>query len=272
MELTIEKAKLIKQGEKVEITFKKQSDNGIKSNGGELFHAVPHPDLKTAFEALTIHFCLMTGQVPVKSVKDVSNYKPEIIEGFRVSSYSIGGDREGITITGTRLLPNGKAFNSNTPYYKFEESDQTRYTFMDELIEDLETLESELKQYVTGAKLGNEQQLNMFEPEPPVTKMQIVAPEKPVFKSEPKDTDGLHDVTEEYMELNKQHQESKLKIPPADPEAMARVKAGDIEDAEVLEETPNIPAGKKKKATTRKKVAQSADAPGGEVEVPEDEQ
>lgn len=271
MELTIEKAKLIKQGEKVEITFRKQSDNGIKSTGGELFHAVPHPDLKKAFEMLTIHFCLMTGQVPVKLVKDVSNYKPEIIEGFRVSSYSTGGDREGITITGTRLLPNGKAFNSNTPYYKFEESDQTRYTFMDELIEDLETLEKELKQYVSGAKLGNEQQLNMFEPEkPPVTKMQIAAPEKPVFKSGPKDTDGLHDVTEDYIELNKQRQESKLKIPPADPEAMARVAAGDIEEAVVLEETPNPPPAKPK-GGRKKKVAQSADAPGGEIEEPEDE-
>jgi hypothetical protein len=265
MELTIEKAKLIKQGEKVEITFKKQSDNGIKSTGGELFHAVPHPDLKTAFEALTIHFCLMTGQVPVKMVKDVSNYKPEIIEGFRVSSYSIGGDREGITITGTRLLPNGKAFNSNTPYYKFEESDQTRYTFMDELIEDLETLESELKQYVSGSKLGNEQQLNMFEP--PVTKMQIAAPDKPVFKSEPKDTDGLHDVTEEYIEHNKKHQEAKLKIPPADPEAMARVAAGGIEDAEVLEEIPNKKK-KKELEPRKKKVPQSATAPGGEIEEP----
>jgi hypothetical protein len=264
MKLTIEKAKLIKQGEKVEITFKKQSDNGIKSTGGELFHAVPHPDLKLAFEALTIHFCLMTGQVPVKSVKDVSNYKPEIIEGFRVSSYSIGGDREGVTITGTRLLPNGKAFNSNTPYYKFEESDQTRYTFMDELIEDLETLESELKQYVSGAKLGNEQQLNMFEPEKPVTKMQIAEPEKPVFKP---DTQGLHDVTEEYFELNN-NRDKPGKILPADPEAMARVAAGGIEDAVVLEETPNDTGKKKKETTRKKKVPQSAAAPGGEVEEP----
>lgn len=260
MELTIEKAKLIKQGEKVEITFKKQSDNGMKSNGGELFHAVPHPDLKKAFEALTIHFCLMTGQVPVKSVKDVSNYKPEIVEGFRVSSYSIGGDREGITITGTRLLPNGKAFNSNTPYYKFEESDQTRYTFMDELLEDLRSLEYELQQYVSGSKLGNEPQLNMFEP--PVTNMQIAEPEKPVFKT---DTQGLHDVTEEYFELNN-NRDKPAKILPADADAMARVAAGGIEDAEVLEETPNETS--KKKTTRKKKVPQSAAAPGGEVEEP----
>lgn len=264
MELTIEKAKLIKQGEKVEITFKKQSDNGIKSNGGELFHAVPHPDLKKAFEALTIHFCLMTGQIPIKSVKDVSNYKEEIIEGFRVSSYSIGGDREGVTITGTRLLPNGKAFNSNTPYYKFEESDQTRYTFMDVLIEDLETLESELKQYVTGEKLGNEQQLNMFEQEKPVTNMQIAPPEKPVFKN---DTQGLHDVTEEYFELNN-NRDKPAKILPADADAMARVAAGEIEDAEVLEETPNQTGKKKKETTRKKKVPQSAAAPGGEIEEP----
>ena len=250
MELIIEKAKLIKQGEKVEITFKKQSDNGMKSNGGELFHAVPHPDLKLAFEALTIHFCLMTGQVGIKTVKDVSNYKPEIIEGFRVSSYSIGGDREGITITGTRLLPNGKAFNSNTPYYKFEESDQTRYTFMDELLEDIEILENELKQYVSGSKLGNDQQLNMFDDTEKVTNLQIAAPEKPVFN----DTQGLHDVTEEYIEMN--NQRKALKIPPADPEAMARV----------AEEETNAKSKKSRKVI--KKVAQSAEAPGGEIEEP----
>lgn len=265
MELIFEKAKLIKQGEKVEITFKKKSDNGMKSNGGELFHAVPHSDLKLAFEALTIHFCLMTGQVPIKTVKDVSNYKPEIIEGFRVSSYSMGGDREGVTITGTRLLPNGKAFNANTPYYKFEESDQTRYAFMDELIEDIETLECELRQYVTGAKLGNEQQLNMFEPERPVTKMQIAAPETTVFKDDAK---GLHDVTEEYMDLNKKRQESNLKIQPADPDAMARVAASDHEEAEVIEETTTKPPPGKR--GRKKKVAQSADAPGGEIEELED--
>jgi hypothetical protein len=265
MVITIEKAKLIKSGEKVYIDFTKEADNGTRSSGGETFEAIPHPDLKKAFDALIIHFAVMTGQVPVKSVKDITNYKDELIEGFRVSSYSIGGEREGITITGTRLLWNGKAFNTNTPYYLFEESEQTRYTFMDDLVEKLGRVDEELRKYMAGEKRGTDGQLTMFDnAEKPVTKLQIAEPEKPVFN----DTQGLHDVTEEYIEMNNQRK-TNLKIPQADPEAMKRVAAADHEDAEVIEETTNVP--KKKKETTRKKkVAQSADAPGGEVEEPAD--
>lgn len=266
MVITIEKAKLIKSGEKVEISYTKQADNGTRSVvGGEVFTDVPHPDLKKSFEALVIHFALMTGQVPVKSVKDIINVKEDLIEGFRVASFSIGGEREGVTITGTRLLWNGKAFNSNTPYYLFEESEQNRYTFMDELIEALERLDDELKKYMDGTKRGTDGQLTMFADAPPVTKMQIAVPEKPVFN----DTQGLHDVTEEYIEMNTKRKQAAT-IPQADPEAMARVAAGGIEDAEVLEETPNKPPKKPKGART-KKVAQSADAPGGQIEEPDEQ-
>jgi len=266
MLLTIDKAKLVKGGEKVEISFTKTAENGTKSSGSEVFNAPIHPDLKKAFDALIIHFAVMTGQIPLKSVKDIANYKDELIEGFKVSSYSIGGDNEGVTITGTRLLWNGKAYNSNTPYYLFEESEQTRYTFMDDLRDRLTRVDEELHKYYEGVKRGTDGQLNMFE-DKPVTKMQIAEPEKPVFKS---DTKGLHDVTEEYFELNKKRQESTAKILPADPEAMKRVAAADHEEAEVLDETPNTPAlpPAKPKGGRKKKVAQSADAPGGEIEEP----
>ena len=265
MLLTIDKAKLVKGGEKVEISFTKTADNGTKSSGSEVFTAPIHPDLREAFNALTIHFGIMTGQIPLKSIKDIAKYSEQLTEGFKVSSYSIGGDNEGVTITGTRLLWNGKAFNSNTPYYLFEESEQTRYTFMDDLSDRLARVDEELHKYYEGVKRGTDGQLTMFD-EKPVTKMQIAEPEKPVFKP---DTQGLHDVTEEYFELNNQRKDN-LKIPPADPEAMARVAAGGIEDAQVIEETPNTPPKKKKETTRKKKVAQSAEAPGGEIEEPAD--
>jgi hypothetical protein len=263
MVITIEKAKLIKSGEKVEISYTKQADNGTRSSvGGEVFTDIPHPDLKKSFDALVIHFALMTGQIPVKSVKDIENVKAELIEGFRVASFYIGGEREGVTITGTRLLWNGKAFNSNTPYYLFEESEQNRYAFMDELIVALERVDEELKKYMDGTKRGTDGQLTMFES--PVTSMQIATPEKPVFKP---DTQGLHDVTEEYIEMNNKRKDN-AKIIPADPDAMKRVAAADHEQAEVISETPNQ-APIRPKGTRKKKVAQSADAPGGEVEDPE---
>lgn len=260
MVITIEKAKLIKSGEKVEISYTKQADNGTRSSvGGEVFTDIPHPDLKKSFDALVIHFALMTGQVPVKSVKDIANVKEELIEGFRVASFSIGGEREGVTITGTRLLWNGKAFNSNTPYYLFEESEQNRYTYMDELIEALVRVDEELKKYMDGTKRGTDGQLTMFADTPPVTKMQIAEPEKPVFNS---DTQGLHDVTEEYIEMNNERKKA-VKIPQADPDAMARVAAAEDND-DILKTPTPLPTPKKSKG--KKKVAQSADAPGGEVE------
>jgi hypothetical protein len=246
MVITIEKAKLIKSGEKVEISYTKTADNGTRSVvGGEVFTDIPHPDLKKSFDALVIHFALMTGQIPVKSVKDIANVKEELIEGFRVASFSIGGEREGVTITGTRLLWNGKAFNSNTPYYLFEESEQNRYTFMDELIEALARVDEELKKYMDGTKRGTDGQLTMFAETPPVTKIQIAEPETPVLKPEP----GLTTAGSKLLQ--------------ADPDAMARVAAADDNDDILKTPTPLPPP---KKAKGKKKVAQSADAPGGEVE------
>jgi len=277
MQLTIEKAKLVK-GETLDYTYTKTDDKGAKSKGSESLKAPIHADLKQAFENLGIHLAVMCGYVASKQVKDIETPKPELYEGFHVTSYSIGGDEDdqGVVISGHKLLPDGKAVILNTPFRRFTESEQSRYVFMDDLQERLDRLDTEVRAYVDGSKRGADAQLNLFEDEGKkevVNKMQVLPEEKPVFK-EPMVTGVETDVTDLYIKAP-----NGAKITQADPEAMKRVAAMDHEEAEILEETKNadtkaLPEGKpgKKAPTRKKKVAQSAEAPGGEIEVHDDEE
>lgn len=264
MQTIIEKAKIVK-GTTVEIHFTEVNDKGDRSKNSKSLGAPMHDDLTTAFANLGIHLAILTGYVKSNQVKNIETPKEELTEGFHVTSFSIGGTDEdqGVVISGHRKLASGKAVILNTPFERFEVKEESRYVYMDDLVDRLDRVKKELADYFSGAKRGAEKQqkLDFGDDKPKATKMQIAEPEKPLFKKEKKDTDGLHDVTEEYIDLNKQRQD-KLKIPPADPDAMARVAASDIEDAEIIEETPNQPPPKK----SRKKVPQSAAAPGGEIE------
>jgi hypothetical protein len=269
MQMIIEKAKIVK-GETVEIHYVEINDKGDRLKASKSLKAPMHDDLKQAFKNLAIHLAIMTGYVSSKQVKDIETPKEELTEKFFVTSYSIGGNDEdqGVVISGHHKLNNGKAVILNIPFERFNVKEESRYVFMDDLQERLDRVEIELKAFFDGSKRGQEQQQKMDfgEDKPKATKLVIAEPEKPVFKGK-KDDAGLHDVTEEYIEMNTQRQ-NKLKIPPADPDAMARVAASDIEDAHVIEEIPNThaPAGKAKKSANKKRVAQSADAPGGIVE------
>ncbi len=268
MLFTIEKAKLKKGADSIDFSFIKLDEDGTRKAGSENVTAPIHTDLKLAFESLAIHLAVMVYFVKPGQIKDIANVKPDLFEGFNVTSFSLGGDdgKEGVTLSGTRILSNGKAFNFNTPFYRFEEDEKTRYTFMDDLQEKLERLDEELHAYYAGTKRGAAAQLEMFDA-PPITNLQIAAPEKPISN----DTNGLHDVTEEYIEFN-ENRKAAQKIPKADPDAMARVAAADHEEAEVLEETTNKPAPPAKKGGRKKRVAQSAEAPGGQIEDVADDQ
>lgn len=270
MKLTINKAKLVK-GETLEYHFVKTDDQGAKSEGSEKTKAPVHADLKQAFENLGIHLAIMCGYIASSKVKDIATPKQELYEGFHVTSYSIGGDEDdqGVVISGHKLLPDGKAVILNTPFRRFTESEQSRYVFMDDLQDRLDRLDTEVRAYVDGSKRGADPQLSMFkgEKEPVVNKMQVLPEEKPVFK-EPMVTGVETDVTHLYAKAP-----NGAKIQPADKDAMARVAAMDHEEAEILEEIKTddgkalpAPKAEKKPTTRKKKVPQSAAAPGGEVE------
>lgn len=262
MQMTIEKAKIVK-GETVEINYTEINDKGDRVKASKSLKAPMHDDLKQAFKNLAIHLAVMTGYVSSKQVKDIATPKEEQTEKFHVTSYSIGGTDEdqGVVISGHHKLPNGKAVILNIPFERFNVKEESRYVFMDDLQERLDRVEVELKAFFDGSKRGQEQQGTLaFGEGEKVTKLVIAEPEKTGFK---KDKDGFVDVTDEYIKAP-----NGAKIQKADPDAMARVASSDIQDAEVIEETTNTPtpAGKAKKSANKKRVAQSADAPGGIVE------
>lgn len=251
MQFVIEKAKIVKKDDTLELDFLKTDSTGKKSKAWEAFTAPVHQDLKQAFENLAVHLAVMAGHLSAKSVKDIKNVKPEIVEGFHVRSFSIGGgdDAQGVVISGHKILSDGKAANFNTPFYRFEESEQTRYVFMDDLQEKLDRLDKEMRAYIDGSKRGANAQLSLFDPNQApaekVTKVKVLPEEKKAFK-----------------EPAKPGTPSWPNIDNANPDAMRRVSG--VEDAEVVEETKTEkPAAK---AAGRKKVAQSAQHPSGEVE------
>jgi hypothetical protein len=126
-------------------------NDGVKVKGEEHPH-IAHSDLVGAFAKLTIHYGLMTYFIQTKSVKEIRGYDEKLISDLHVSSYHIGGaeDDKNIIICGHRILPNGKALIANTPFYRFDEADANGYKFIQELQEDIETLESEIDQYLNG--------------------------------------------------------------------------------------------------------------------------
>lgn len=141
------------------IDFERKEADGTTTEGQETRQSPIHKDLKIAFEKLCIHFALMVGFVDFKSVKDIENPKVELFEDFKVTQYSIGGtDEHGVTLTGYKTLGNGKAFNYNTPFYLFDQAEESRYKFMDSLQKAIHVIESEVYQYLDGSKVGENPQ------------------------------------------------------------------------------------------------------------------
>lgn len=238
----IKKAKLI-EGKRPEYAFTRDTSKR-QFVGTEMGKDDAHPDLIAAFHALTAHWCLLAGQISFDDVDDIDNVDEKLLEPFKCYAFSIGGNekKQGITLSGQYTLPNKKVMSWSAPFELFGAADDKRYIYMDELLAKLDLLDKELIQYIEGTKVAPnpQQEMNFGEGEEPVTSAQIATPENPVFKS--------------------------TGIPQADPEAQARV-AG-MEAGQDLKETPE---GKVKKTrTSKKKVPQSADHPGGEVEQTEE--
>lgn len=71
-----------------------------------------HDDLKKSFENLNKHLADMSQQYNADGKLDSGRI---VCRGF-----SIGSNGEGVTLHGTRHLSNGKAFNFNSPFYKWD--------------------------------------------------------------------------------------------------------------------------------------------------------
>lgn len=135
-----------------------RSNGGDEVVGVETHKAIIHRDLKGALDGLAVHLAVMVGFVSPVDIPTISHPDKTKVEKFFVKGYSIGGDEgegtRGVIISGRKILSNGMAHNYNTPFYRFEQAPESRYTFMDDLIARLTDIETEIMSYLDGSKRG----------------------------------------------------------------------------------------------------------------------
>lgn len=286
---TIKKAKL-KEGE-LTLTIEGTDDHGLKfKSPGEQYETEVHPDCSRAFQALDIHLAVMSGFVKPVDIPDFANFPAHLADGFTCTQYSLGGkeDNPGVVLSGFYIVPfSEKAFNYNTPFYRFDDMSAAAYPFMDELQVAIEKCDQEIRAYLTGNKKGGDNQLSLFDqPAEAVTHMQIAEPKTGLEKitvSTSMDEDATETVQEKINNFG------AVIIPKtdwggktgADPDAMARVK-----DSDHTQDASNSPSGAQEATISqngyndsestknpangakngKRRVAQSQEHPSGVVE------
>lgn len=83
--------------------------NSIKSDST----AAVHNDLKKAFQKLDLHLAGLAEQFTLEGLLNSGS--------TTCTGFAIGGEGTGVTLSGYRLLSNGKAFNFNTPFIKWND-------------------------------------------------------------------------------------------------------------------------------------------------------
>lgn len=150
--ITITKVKVIKGGQKLEVKYKQ--DGALKSSNDTTGDNPVHPDLLTAVQSLAVHLALITDVLQEKKATDSKE-----IEKFVVTGYSIGGheDDHGITITGYRKGKYGTV-TLNSPFTRFEASDENKYSLLEDLLSKIDTIEEEVEEYLFKGKKAPEAQ------------------------------------------------------------------------------------------------------------------
>jgi hypothetical protein len=172
-EIKILKAKIVKK-ETLSVEYSREEKDKSITIVSEEHRAPIHQDLKNAFIGLHIHFAILSDYVRVKQVKDIDSFDSDLIEGFSVSCLHKGGteDESYIILTGSKITASGRAVTINTPILKIEEESEKGYKYLDELLERVEHVENEVKEYLRGKHAPETQtSLNFDEP---ITKAKIV--------------------------------------------------------------------------------------------------
>jgi hypothetical protein len=233
--------KLLKGGEKMELSLKESGT--IQSDDSKNCKNPVHPDLAKAVQALAVHLAILTDYL---DQKDSGN--TEALEKFTVTGYSIGGkeDEEGIVITGMRKTKRGKSLSINSPFERIDLSPEARYILMDDLMQKVDKIETEVMAYLFEGKML---QPSLFEPGEETDEDQEGENGKPakVTKMKIAKEKNQDDVNQEIMD-NLRAGKSVY----ANPDAQARV-ANDGEDVQPTEKIP----GKKRGGTGASKKAGS---------------
>lgn len=257
-EVKIKSAKLIEKGEGLGVAYTRLADKDNAKVTEEHPSSPVHGDLKTAMDNLRVHLALLTTDHYYAAVSNIETPPETLTDKFVVNGYSLGKNAEnpGVVISGHFILNGGKVVILNTPFTLLNEAQETGYKYLEDLQAKLDRLDEEVRDYLFESKRA---QLDLFNQKPdPVTNIVIDHPEAEYAGSSEAmagqidytkggnsaPVKGPEDVAKQIVESTNKVVNTG-NIPHADPEAMGRVA--------------------QMKNTSKKKVAQSADAPSGEV-------
>lgn len=160
--MTIDKAKVVK-GETLEVTLREIGPDKKAYTSSQSHPSQVHPDLLAAFKTLRLHFALLSGYIQFKGIKEKDFNNEELVEDYTVIGVSLKeGDNPGFVLTGQKKLANGKAVTLNTPFTRFEESEETGYKFINDLQGKLDRVVEEVKEYL-GGKFADDPQGRLFD-------------------------------------------------------------------------------------------------------------
>ena len=144
--------------------------NNTKVSNSSSSDAPIHDDLREAFESLTPHFAFICEEISESTCRTaINDFKKGIIQDaetdplrkYDVSGFTLGKDSEGVTISGSKALDSRKSININTPFVEFDDHE---YPFLQELIEAIDILKSEVYEYIEGKRAPMKHQtIDMFE-------------------------------------------------------------------------------------------------------------
>lgn len=159
--VTIEKVKLVGKKDQLEVNVSVIEQDGSVTKDIKSSNRPVHKDLKSKLAAFAIHWGILLDYVNPNALKgDIKKYDEALVKNITVTSISIAGKEgeEGITITANRKTRRGKFANINTPFERFEEVQETRYKFMDDVEKKWEGLQREVELYLSGEKVGESPQ------------------------------------------------------------------------------------------------------------------
>lgn len=152
MSITITHAKIIKGKSDVKhlsVSFLRTLSDGKKASCEEEFPNEIHEDLKNAFGKLDVHIALINEFIDKTAYDDVDEITSVDYEDFHAASFAYKGETS-ITISGHRILSDGRAFNYNCIPVKLDEDQENPYPFLDNLKKNLALIKLECEAYMNG--------------------------------------------------------------------------------------------------------------------------
>lgn len=145
------------KSDRASVQFKETAGDEINSVNKDC-GAVIHKDLLAALNKLKVHLVVLTEQPEASKVtlSTINDFDLTQLDNYTITGYVVGGTDEhsGVTIIGQKLLKSGKVLNLISPFTKYEDE----YDFSEELGQDIEMCNYEVKEYLFNDKFGIKQQ------------------------------------------------------------------------------------------------------------------